>query len=132
MAERNQQLRKFGLVVGGVWLVLGGVATLRHHRGIATQACLAAGAALVMLALLAPRALIPVERVWMRLAAILGWINARVLLSALFVLVFVPLALMRRLLGKDSLDRAFEPQRTSYWHDRLEQPPDPQRYRRQF
>jgi hypothetical protein len=124
--------RKFGLMVGGVLLALGGIGLWRHHTGIAARIALIAGVSLAVLGVLAPRALTPLERVWMRTAAVLGWLNTRILLTALFLLVFTPLALVRRLLGKDSLDRRFEPDRATYWHDRLGESSDPQRYRRQF
>jgi len=39
----------------------------------------------------------------MRLAHVLGWVNSRVLLTALFFLVLTPMGLVLRLAGRDPL-----------------------------
>lgn len=40
---------------------------------------------------------------WFKLAEILGWINSRILLSIIFFLFLVPMALISRLFGKGSM-----------------------------
>ena len=44
-----------------------------------------------------------IHRVWMKLAEILGAVMSRVLLTVIFFVVFVPLGLISRLLGKNDL-----------------------------
>ncbi|MGZ5243277.1 MAG: SxtJ family membrane protein [Bacteroidia bacterium] len=39
-----------------------------------------------------------INKFWFKLATILGWINARILLTIIFFLVLFPVALLRRLL----------------------------------
>jgi Saxitoxin biosynthesis operon protein SxtJ len=42
---------------------------------------------------------------WWTFAGVLGWVNARVLLSLLFFIVLTPVGLVWRLTGKDPLSR---------------------------
>jgi hypothetical protein len=65
----------------------------------------ATGVVLLTLGLTRPRLLAPVSRVWWKFALLLGWFNARVLLSLFFFLVLTPVGLVWRLIGKDPLAR---------------------------
>ena len=46
------------------------------------------------------RAVIQLYRAWIKLGDILGWINSRIILGIMFYLLFVPIGLLLRLLGK--------------------------------
>lgn len=46
------------------------------------------------------QALAPLYRVWLKVGDTLGWINARIILGALFYLIITPIGLLLRLLGK--------------------------------
>jgi hypothetical protein len=56
----------------------------------------------------------PLYRVWMKFSHVLGYINTRLLLAAVFFLVITPLALLMRLFGRDVLALRQE-KRESYW-----------------
>lgn len=43
------------------------------------------------------------HNLWERPLHALGWLNTRILLTVIFFLLFSPIALVRRLLGKDPL-----------------------------
>jgi hypothetical protein len=126
----TSELRRFGLTVGGVFLALGLVSWLRGHTA-APRVLWALGALLVAPALVAPAVLGPVQRVWMRFAAVLGEVNSRIILTVVFYAVIAPIGLVRRLVG-DPLDRALDDGRTSEWIRRPREPVDPARYERQF
>src|SRR5579883_2339820 len=61
----------------------------------------------------------------------IGWLMSSLLFAALFYLVFSPLALIFRLVGRDAIDRRFDKDAKSYW---VEKPkaPDVRRYFRQY
>ena len=106
-------LRKFGLLVGGIFCLIGAWPAI--YRGQpARWWALAAGVFLIAPALLAPRVLAPVHRAWMLVGEILGWINTRILLGVVFYLVITPMGLIMRLLGKHTMRRGFEPDVESY------------------
>ena len=103
--------RSFGRSVGGVLLVFGAIAWWRDYSRLSTT-LLAVGGTLVVLAWLAPAALRIPNRLWWRFAQVLGWINARIILSVFFFLVLTPAGLLMRLLGRNPLR---QPDRRSGW-----------------
>lgn len=68
---------------------------------------------------------------WMQLAHALGWINARIVLSAIFFLVFMPVGLIARLVGWDPLRRRW-PSGQSGWVPYPERHQDPTHYERMY
>lgn len=94
--------RSFGLTVGAVCAAVGGSRLWGGH-GPSGTALAAIGGVLVAAALVAPGALALPNRVWMRIAHVLGWINSRVLLTLFFFLVLSPVGIVMRLLGRSPL-----------------------------
>lgn len=96
--------RSFGVSVGGVACA---AAVYLWWRGTLPVASLLAigGGALIALGLTRPRALYWPSRVWWRAVYVLGYINARIILTLLFAILLVPLGLMWRVTGKDPLGR---------------------------
>lgn len=106
-------LRKFGVVMMAPLLLIGG---LLYWRGRAAAPwMLGIGALFGVLALVAPGVLRPVERGWMEFARRLSVVTTFILLSVSYFLVFTPLGVILRLLGKDRLDLRTDRERTSYW-----------------
>ena len=67
-----------------------------------------------------------------KIAHALGWFNTRLILTVMFYLLFTPIGLVLRLLGKDLLNRKIEPNAETYWIDREEEAFDRKRYEKQF
>lgn len=95
-------LRSFGLLVGSAFGLIAAWPVLFRGQPPRTWAMVAA-AFLVVPALLLPRILGPVYRVWMAFGHVLGWINTRIVLGVLFFLVFTPVGIVMRLFGKDPM-----------------------------
>jgi hypothetical protein len=106
-------LRNFGLIVGGIFGAIGLWPVVIHGQSIRPWA-LGLAAALMLPALLAPGVLRPAYRVWMALGAALGWINTRLVLGLIFYGLITPMALVFRLIGRDPMQRAFDPGVTTY------------------
>jgi hypothetical protein len=123
-------LRKFGLTVGGVFLALGCLSWWRGHE-IAPRVMWALGGPLVVLGLVAPTLLGPVERAWMRMAEVLGRINARIILTTFYYVIMTPVGMIRRWRA-DPLNRRMHDGRQTNWVRRERGPVDPARYRHQF
>lgn len=100
----NFQERSFGVSVGGVLIA---VAAYFAWRGRIDRATLLAslGAALVILGLTAPRLLKYPSMAWWKMAMVLGYVNARVILTIAFLILLTPMGLLWRLIGKDPLAR---------------------------
>jgi hypothetical protein len=112
--------RAFGRSVGGVLLLIAGVLAWRG-RIDAAEVVGTIGAVLVLLALVRPALLARPRAIWMRGVLTLGYVNARIMLTVLFVLVLTPMGLIWRLIGRDPL--AHRRQRWPGWG------PHPARYR---
>jgi len=56
-----------------------------------------------VLSVLIPPVAFGTDWVWMKLALVLGWINSRILLTLIFFLILVPIALLRRVFGNSAL-----------------------------
>lgn len=123
-------LRRFGLTVGGAFLLLAAISAWRGHT-YPPRVLGALGVSLLVPGLVAPRVLGPVERVWMRFAEVLGRVNTRIILTVFYLLVMTPVGLVRRWIA-DPLDRKMRDGRPSTWVVRERQPLDPGRYRQQF
>jgi len=57
----------------------------------------------LVLTMIAPRVYNPLAVVWLGLSYLLGTVISRILLTAVFFVVVLPVGLIRRMLGKDSL-----------------------------
>ena len=64
--------------------------------------------------LILPQALKPVYLLWMKIGHALGWINTRIILGLVFFVMFAPIALVLRILGKDPLHRKLDDEAGTY------------------
>jgi len=108
-----RQLRHFGFLVGGIFGVIGLWPLLWRQQSPRAWA-LALTVLLVLPALVAPRTLGPVYRLWMALGEVLAWINTRIILGVVFYGVVTPIGLVMRLMGHDPMRRRFERVGESY------------------
>jgi Saxitoxin biosynthesis operon protein SxtJ len=121
--------RSFGVSVG---LVLCAIAAFLFWRGRADRAEIigSVGVVLVVCGVVYPRILKWPSAAWWRFARILGHINARILLTFLFAVLFVPLSVFWKITGKDPLAR-----RRGQWRGWTPYPArygDPNHYKRMY
>ncbi|MGH7380700.1 MAG: SxtJ family membrane protein [Candidatus Methylomirabilales bacterium] len=109
-------MRRFGFTVAIPLALLGGVGVWRGHAVLPLVLC---GLSIILatLAVVMPRLLSPVHRVWMQMAHALGWFNTRVLLGLVYFFLMTPIGIVMRLMGRDPLDRRLK-DRPSYWVER--------------
>ena len=111
-----RDLRKFGLLVGGVFALL---TVWCWWRGKPFFAYLLIPAVLLLgLGLIWPAGLRWVYVAWMSLGFVLGLVVSTVLLTVFFYAVVTPIGLFARMIGKDFLSRQLEPEAKSYWIQR--------------
>jgi len=108
-----KELRSFGLLMGGVFLIVAVWPLVFHGGSIRVWASLIAGAFGAM-GMLVPKGLEPLHRVWMKIGEKLGWINSRIILGIMFFGIFTPMAFVMGLLGKRPLQLGYDPQANSY------------------
>jgi len=109
-----RELRNFGLMMGGfIASIFGLLIPWIWGLEIATWPWISA-AIFIAWGLAAPASLSPVFRLWMKLGGVLGWINTRLLLAAVFYLMFFPLGVIMRLFGWDAMHRKLNAELQSY------------------
>jgi hypothetical protein len=122
--------RSFGWVftvafsIIGAWPILFGRPARLWSLGIA--------AVILVLTLLRPALLHPANRAWMKFGLLLGRVTNPIVTALLFFLVFTPMGVLMRLLGKDLLRLRSEPGAASYWIERRPPGPKPDTMAQQF
>ena len=99
--------RSFGISVGGVLIVIALVLWWRGRIGRA-EILGGIGGVLLFFGVVQPRLLKWPSAAWWKFSGVLGYINARILLTLMFSLLLVPVSLLWRLIGKDPLARRRE------------------------
>src|SRR3989338_9101691 len=64
-----------------------------------------------------PVLLKPIQKVWMTLALLMGFVMTRVILAVVFYLVITPIGLVLKATGKDFMNKSFPGKENSYWTD---------------
>ena len=143
--------RSFGRLFTFVFLLVGGWPYLKPFLGCVshwrelTEACLPVlrqqtpntwalitSGAFLLVTLAYPKALSPLNRLWMAFGNLLHVVVSSLVLGILFFLVIVPLGLAMRLAGRDAVSRKFDASAASYWIPRNPPGPDPKSLSNQF
>ena len=137
MDQSPSVMRKFGFVSGGILIFLGALVVFANRAEevvFTTNAQILGGIALlfILLALIAPALLKPVNSVMVVVALTIGWFITRLVLIILFYLVFFPMGVLLKVMGKDNLRRTVDRNTDSYWIARPDEEFDPARCRRLF
>ena len=103
-AKPHAKERSFGLSVGGVLVLIAAYMWWRERVTLA-EVLGGIGAVLVVLGYLQPRLLKRPSDLWWKFATVLGYINARIILTVIFIVILTPLGLIWRLIGRDPLGR---------------------------
>ena len=101
-----KQERQFGLVFAGFFTILAFWPLWPlWPRPAPNLYWLMAAVTSLGFGLLLPRALAPLNRVWLAVGHVLGWINSRIILGFVFFVIVTPTALAMKALGHDLLSR---------------------------
>ena len=106
--------REFGLIVGGVFALLGGWWVYRGKFFYVAEFLVGFGSLLVLLGIIFPRALVYPNKAWMKLAEALSYVSTRVILAIVYFLLVTPIGTIKRMMGWDPLHRRSKPS-DSYW-----------------
>jgi hypothetical protein len=126
----DHEVRKFGIMFA---VICAGVAAYSAYRQGSVWPWFAGGAAAFLVGGLIGRSFLrPVYIGWMKFAALLGWVNTRLILGIFFYLILTPVGLIMRLAGWDPLTRKIDRTARSYWVLREAKPFDPKRFEQLF
>jgi len=123
--------REFGLVVGGMLLLLSSWWIYRGKFHSVSRVTLPFGALLLILGIILPRALVYPNKAWMALAEVLSFISTRIILAFVYFAVITPIGVVKRFFGWDPLYRRAAASE-SYWRPYSERQRDPKHYEKMF
>jgi len=110
----TKMLRDFGLITGAIVVSLFGLLIpWIFNNSFPTWPWIIAGV-LWGWAILLPATLKPVYKGWMAIGHVLGWLNTRIILGIMFYILFLPVGLILKLLGKDPMARKIIKSQKSY------------------
>ena len=123
--------REFGLIVGGIFTLLGAWWLYRGKVTSVAQILVPLGLLLVLLGVIFPRALIYPNKAWMLLAEVLAFVSTRIILGIVFFFIVTPIGFIKRLMGWDPLSRR-APSSGSYWRPYSERQRDPKHFEKMY
>ena len=130
--SEKKDLRSFGLVIGIALGIIGGLLLWKENPAYVWL--FGIGGAFVLLGLVVPIVLLPLHKVWMLIAGLIGWIMSRLILSVLFYAVLTPMSLVGRLFGKRFVQTRLDRSAGSYWNirEKLEPAAERESFEEQF
>ena len=114
--KTKNDLRKFGLTVGGVLLVIS-ILLFFFEKPSAIYFTIIGGF-LFLSGLVIPQILKPLNKIWMGLAIILGYFMSRLILVVLFYFALTPISLIAKFVGKKFMILNFNKSAKTYWEKR--------------
>ncbi|PYS78048.1 MAG: hypothetical protein DMF70_15550 [Acidobacteria bacterium] len=123
--------REFGLIVGGVLVLLSTWWMYRGKFPHMSHITLPLGGVLVLLGLAFPRALVYPNKAWMKLAEGLAFVSTRIILAFVFFAIVTPIGFVKRLSGWDPLHRRAAAA-DSYWKPYSERQRDARHYEKMY
>lgn len=129
-SERSD-LKKFGLLIGIVLLLAAGYLLWKGRPSCAVGG-FAVGIVFILLGLVLPTVLKPLQKAWMAFAVVMGFVMTKIIMAIVFYGMVTPIGLLGRLFGKKYLELKIYPKASSYWIEKAASDPDKSRYERQF
>lgn len=132
----KKELRSFGAIFMGGFLLIGLVKYFWPFERIFTQNKTAGlwiigiGVVVGAIGLTGTKLALPFYWIWLGIAYVMGNIMSRIIITAIYFLVFTPMHFLSSLAGRDKLQLK-KPQMDSYWMD-ISLPKEIEKYERQF
>ena len=118
----DRRARRVGLELGSAFVVMAVLVFLR--KGPLAVTVLAAAAGVILLVLVVARSplIVPITRRWMALGAAISRVTSPIFLTIVYLVVFTPMAWIRRVIGRSPVVRA--PDSGTYWVRREPRSPE--------
>lgn len=132
----RKELRQFGLVFMAGFVIIGLIKYLWPFQRVITRDetlgvwLIVIGIAVGAIGLTGTRLALPFYWAWLGIAYVMGNIMSRAIIAVVYYLLFTPIGLLSRAVGRDPLQLK-KPQTDSYWRD-LQFPKDAESFERQF
>ena len=126
----RKEYQKFGIMTG---MVFGFISILLFWKSKGSAPYfLGMSVGLIILGWIIPQALKYLHLVWMSFAVVMGYIMSRLILTLLYFMLFAPVGVVTRIVGKDLLKEKWDKNSDSYWIKRDKKPYDSRSAENQF
>ncbi len=126
MNREKRDIRIVFLIFSAIFAVF----AWRHYPSILSYVLMGLVSIILPIIAFSPSILRPIFKLWLKVAHAIGWFNTQLLLSIVFIFVFIPTGLVMRLFRKDPMKRKMLVEGT-YWEPyELEGLKDKSRYER--
>lgn len=132
----TRELRNFGAIFMSGFVLIGLVKYFWPFERLITQDktlgfwLIVVGVVVGLIGLTGTKLALPFYWVWLGIAYVMGNIMSRVIIAALYFLVFTPMRFLGNIFGRDKLQLK-KPKGDSYWLD-ISLPKETEKYERQF
>lgn len=109
----NKELRKFGFSLGLGLNILGCIMFYRHKGHFIWFSSM--GSLALVFAILFPALLAPLKKLLDKLIFVISWVTGVISLLIVFYLIFTPIGVLLKILGKDLLSEKIDKKTSSYW-----------------
>ena len=113
MTTEEKENRKFGLIVGAAFLLIGLIRSYKTGHINYTLPC--SGIALILCGLLFKARLTPLRILWEKVGNVLGYINSLIILTVIYFVIVSPIGILKRVLKKDALKLKWHKGSETYW-----------------
>ena len=101
----NKKLREFGIIIGfGFPIIIGWILPLLSGHNFRPWS-LYLGLPLLILGITKPSLLSYPYKGWMAIGLALGWVNSRLILGLIYLLILQPISLIMKIFGYDPLNK---------------------------
>ena len=129
--SETSDLKKFGLLIGAI-LFLGSLYLLWKQQHTYAVAGFILGVVFAALAFVGPVVLKPLQRAWMAMAVVMGFVMSRIIVAVIFYGKVTRIGLAGRKKKKKFLDLKMDKAAASYWIGRDQAKTEKSAYERQF
>lgn len=127
----KRELAWFGLMFLAFFGLIGGVVWWRFQAEQAAYTLWGVAAVVAAVYYLVPALRRPIYLGWLYAAFPIGWVVSHLVMGLIYYLVFTPIALVFRVIGRDALQRRIDKGAKTYWVEHRTGG-DPTRYFKQF
>ena len=113
MEVTKSALRQFGLMIGGIFLLIGLWPFVWRQEAVRIWAVVP-GSLLAIAGLVRPGILKHLYQGWMWVGHVMGWVNTRIILGVLFYGIVTPMGLIMKMTGHDPMRRNYEADALTY------------------
>ena len=129
---QRQHLKEFGVVFATLFLIIACSKAYKGHTLSSVSIWVGAATIMAGLGYVAPAALKPAWRAWMKLAHYLSIVMTSVIMGLTWMFGFIPMALLVRALGIKVVDQSYGGDAATYWVKRDPKYDDFKRLKQQY